>query len=155
MAKKKANQSKVIVNRRARYDYELGDSLVVGMQLSGAETKSIRMGHAQLRGAYVTVRNGELWLNNATINGTQGIPITDSDQTRSRKLLAKKREIAALIEAKQQGRTIVPVAILAEGRFIKLRIAVGKGKKRYDKRETLKKRETERKIGSYLKSNVR
>lgn len=144
MAKKKPNQPKTISNRRARFDYELGDSLVVGLQLSGAETKSLRLGHGQLRGAYVTVKDGELWLINATINGTSGIPIDESDQTRVRKLLAKKREINALIEAKQQGRTIVPLEILTGGRFIKLRIAIGKGKKRYDKRQTLKARDDAR-----------
>jgi SsrA-binding protein len=151
MAKKKPNQSKLITNRRARFDYELGDSLVVGLALSGAETKSLRMGHGQLRGAYVTVKEGELWLINATINGTSGIPIEESDQTRARKLLAKKREIAALIEAKQQGRTIVPLEVLTQGRYIKLRIAIGKGKKRYDKRETIKKREESRRINTALK----
>lgn len=154
-AKQRAGQTKAIVNRRARYDYELGDNLVVGLQLSGAETKSLRMGHGQLRGAYVTIRLGELWLVNATIAGTNGIPISDSDKTRARKLLAKKREITALIESKQQGRTIVPLELLTHGRYIKLRIALGKGKKRYDKRETLKRRESDRKIGTYLKTTVR
>jgi SsrA-binding protein len=144
MAKKQSNQPKKITNRRARYDYELGDSLVVGLELSGAETKSLRMGHGHLRGAYVTVKQGELFLINATIAGTSGIPIDESDQTRARKLLAKKREIQALIDAKQQGRTIVPLEILTGGRFVKLRISVGKGKKRYDKRQTLKRRDQER-----------
>src|ERR1700733_6642555 len=106
MAKKKPNQTKRITNRRARHDYELGDSLVVGLELSGAETKALRMGHGQLRGAYVTVKNDELFLINATISPSSGIPIDESSQTRDRKLLAKKREIAKLVESKQQGRTI-------------------------------------------------
>lgn len=151
MARKKQPAAKVITNRRARFDYELGDSLVVGLQLSGAETKSLRMGHGQLRGAYVTVKDGELWLLNATINGTSGIPITESDQTRTRKLLAKRREINRLIEAKQQGRTIVPLEILTGGRYIKLRLAIGRGKKKYDKRETIKKREESRRIQAATK----
>lgn len=150
--KKKQATTRQIVNRRARHDYELGDSLVVGLQLSGAETKALRMGHGQLRGAYVNVKDGELWLFNATINGTSGVPIKESDQTRSRKLLAKKREIEQLIEAKQQGRTIVPLEILTHGRFIKLRISVGRGKKRYDKRHVLKERDQERDINRALKS---
>lgn len=150
MAKKKQATTKQIINRRARHDYELGDSLVVGVVLSGAETKALRMGHGQLRGAYVTVKDRELLLINATISSTNGIPISESDQTRSRKLLAKHREIEALIEAKQQGRTIVPLEMLTRGRFIKLRIAVGRGKKLYDKRETLKRREQERKIRATL-----
>jgi SsrA-binding protein len=151
MVKKKSGQAKTISNRRAKFDYELGDSFVAGLQLSGAETKSLRLGHGQLRGAYVTVKEGELWLINAAINGTSGIPIDESDQTRARKLLAKKREINALIEAKQQGRTIVPLEILTHGRFIKLRIAIGKGKKNYDKRETIKKRDQERQSRAELK----
>lgn len=146
MAKKKQHQTKQILNRRARHDYELGDSIVVGVQLSGAETKALRMGHGQLRGAYVTVKDGELWLFNATINGTTGVIIPESEQTRSRKLLAKKREIEALIEAKQQGKTIVPLQVLTQGRYIKIRIAIGKGKKQYDKRETLKRRDAERRV---------
>lgn len=144
MAKKKQNQTKQILNRRARHDYELGNDLVVGVALTGAETKALRMGHGQLRGAYVTVKDNELWLFNAAIIGTSGIPISESEQTRSRKLLAKRREIDALIEAKQQGRTIVPLQVIIQGRYIKIRIAVGKGKKNYDKRETLKKRDAER-----------
>ena len=153
--KKHRTQTKQITNRRARHDYELGDSLVVGIALSGGETKALRMGHGQLRGAYVTVKDGELLLINATINGTNGIPISESDQTRSRKLLAKHREINALIEAKQQGRTIVPLEILTGGRFIKVRIAVGKGKKQYDKRQTLKKRDEQRSINAALKFRTR
>jgi SsrA-binding protein len=150
--KRKPAQTKAIINRRARFDYELGDSLVVGIQLSGGETKSLRMGHGQLRGAYVTVKSDELWLINAMITGSQGIPISDSDKTRARKLLAKRKEIEALIEAKQQGRTIVPLELLTRGRYIKLRIAIGKGRKRHDKRESIKRRESDRKIGSYLKT---
>ena len=145
-------RTKQIVNRRARHDYELGDSLVVGVQLTGRETKALRLGHGQLRGAYVSVQNDELWLVNAAINGTNGIPIPDTEQTRNRKLLAKRREIEALQDAKQQGRTIVPLELLTAGRYIKLRIALGKGKKLYDKRETLKRRDENRRIASAMKS---
>lgn len=150
--KRKPARTKQIVNRRARHDYELGDDLVVGLVLTGAETKALRMGHGQLRGSYVAVKDGELLLLNATITGTNGIPIDEQTQTRSRKLLAKHREIAALVEAKQQGRTIVPLAMLTQGRYIKLRIAVGKGKKLYDKRQTLKKRDETRQINRTMKA---
>jgi SsrA-binding protein len=152
MAKKKPNQPKTISNRRARHDYELGDSLVVGLELTGAETKSLRMGHGHLRGAYVTVKGDELFLINATIAGTSGIPIDESDQTRARKVLAKRREIESLMAAKQQGRTIVPLEILTRGRFIKLRISAGKGRKQYDKRQALKKRDEKRDINAALKA---
>lgn len=147
MAKKKAHApAKTIQNRRARFDYELGDSLVVGLELSGAEVKSLRMGRGHLRGAYVTVKDDELYLLNGTITGAGGVTIAEQDQTRSRKLLAKRREIDALIEAKQQGRTIVPLEVLTRGRFIKLRIAIGKGKRRFDKRQALKARDESRQI---------
>ncbi len=153
MAKKKVtNQPKKISNRRARHDYELGDSLVVGLELTGAETKSLRMGHGHLRGAYVTVKGDELFLINATIAGTNGIPIDESEQTRARKVLAKRREINALIAAKQQGNTIVPLDILTGGRYVKLRISSGRGKKLYDKRQTLKARDEKRTIDATLKS---
>jgi SsrA-binding protein len=143
---KKAQTPKRIVNRRAKFDYELGDSLVAGLQLTGAETKALRMGHGQLRGAYVTVKDSELWLINAQINSAKGVIISETDETRSRKLLAKRREIDQLIEAKKDGRTIVPMELLTQGRYIKVRIAVGRGKKHYDKRETLKRRQQERDI---------
>lgn len=152
MAKRKQNQLKRITNRRARHDYELGDSLVVGIELTGAETKALRMGHGHLRGAYVTVKGDELFLINAMVAGTNGIPIDESDQTRARKLLAKRREIDALIAIKQQGKTIVPLEILTHGRFIKLRISAGKGKKHYDKRQTLKARDDARRTAAELKS---
>ena len=151
MAKKKAHQPKRISNRRARHDYELGDSLVVGIELTGQETKSLRLGHGHLRGAYVTVKGDELFLINATVGSSPGIIIPDTEQTRARKLLAKRREISALIEAKQQGRTIVPLEILTQGRFIKVRISAGRGKKRYDKRQSLKQRDEKRDIARQLK----
>lgn len=152
MVKKKPSTTKTISNRRARHDYELGDSLVVGIELTGRETKSLRMGHGQLRGAYVTVKDNQLWLLNATINGTNGIPITETEQVRTRRLLAKRKQIDELIAAKQQGKTIVPTEMLTSGRYIKLRIAVGKGKKHYDKRQTLKARDDQRNTDRAIKN---
>jgi SsrA-binding protein len=152
MAKKKQNTAKRIENRRARHDYELGEDLVVGIELTGAEAKNLRMGHGQLRGSYVNVKDGELWLVNAAINGTNSIPISEQDQTRNRRLLAKRREIDALVAAKQQGKTIVPLEMLTQGRYVKLRIAIGRGKKQYDKRQTLKKRDETRQINQAMKA---
>lgn len=143
MAKKRPDTGR-IVNRRARFDYELGDSLIVGLELTGAEAKSLRMGHGQLRGAYVTEKGGELWLTNAQITGSSGIQIPENDQTRSRKILAKRSEIEQLAASRHQGRTIVPLELLTGGRYIKLRIAEGRGKKSYDKRETIRRRQQER-----------
>jgi SsrA-binding protein len=146
MSAKKTGQPGNISNRRARFDYELGDFLVVGLQLTGAETKALRLGHGQLRGSYVTVKDNELWLVNAQISPTNGIPINVDQQSRSRKLLAKRREIDSLIAEKQNGKTIVPTELITKGRYIKLRIAVGRGKKAYDKRQTRKRRQEERDI---------
>lgn len=145
MAKKKA-PSGHIINRRARHDYAVGDEFIVGIVLTGAETKSLRRGHGHLRGAYVTIKDGEPWLFNATITGGQGIEITPQDQTRTRKLLAKRKEIDRLTAAKQQGLTIIPLEALTKGRYIKLRIATARGKKKWDKRQVLKKRDEERAI---------
>lgn len=139
------------MNRRARFDYELGDSITAGLALSGAETKSLRMGHGNLRGAYVVMKDGELWLLNATISGSSGIPISETDRVRSRKLLVTKRELNALAAAKDQGKSIIPTAIMTKGRYIKVQIAIGKGRKRYDKRETLKRKDQQRDIDREIK----
>jgi SsrA-binding protein len=155
MARKKVTQQKMISNRRARHDYTLDDSLLMGIILTGAETKALRHGHGQLRGAYVTVKDNELWLINATISGMPGIAISEADQTRTRKLLAKRKEIDKFITLKQQGQTIVPLEILTKGRFIKVRVAAGRGKKQYDKRQTLKARDETRQARAVIKQRVR
>ena len=134
MKKKKVADS-VTVNRKARFDYVLGDELICGMALAGPEVRSIRDHHVQLKGSFVTIRNNELWLNNLTLG---------ADTARNIKLLATRKQISALLKEKVAGSTIVPVKLLGGGRHIKLVIAVGKGKKKYDKRETIKKRDFER-----------
>lgn len=145
MKKKKPSSGK-IVNRRARFDYELEDDLITGIVLTGRETKALRQGNGHLRGAFVTVKNGELLLTNATISGGRTFSIPENEQSQSRKLLARKKQIEAILDAKQQGRTIVPLEFLTNGRFIKLKIAIGKGKKRFDKRESIKKRDQMRDV---------
>jgi SsrA-binding protein len=134
-----------IINRRAAFDYFLNDEIVVGLVLTGAETKAARLGHVQLKGSYVTINNDELWLINAPFsvksNEKGNQRTVDS---RSRKLLAKRSQIDKLVEAKKQGSTIVPTKLLTGGRYIKLVIATGRGKKKYDKREVIKKRDLER-----------
>lgn len=147
MAKKKTNAvAKSIVNRRARFDYELGDEIIAGIVLTGPETRAARDGHIQLKGAFVTIRNNELWLNNASFSlklQQRGVADRTID-TSPRKLLASRKQIDALANEKQSGKTIVPTKLLTTGRFIKVVIALGKGKKNYDKRETIKRREQER-----------
>ncbi len=150
MAKKRASDSR-IVNRRAKYDYELGDTFIVGLQLTGAEVKSLRLGHGQLTGSYVNNRGGELWLVGAQIMGTRGVSIDEQAVDRSRKVLAKKAEIEDMLAARQQGKSIIPLEFLNGGRYIKLRVAIGRGKKRYDKRESLKRRQQERDISRAIK----
>ncbi len=154
MKKRKAVTGRII-NRRAKYDYELGDSLVVGLALTGAETKALRQGHGNLSGAYVTLKDEELWLLNAQIFGTGAVPIADDQQNRTRKLLAKSSEIKKLADSKETGNTIVPLEFLTGGRYIKLKIAPGRGKKRYDKRQVLKKRDAERETSRAIRSRQR
>ena len=151
MAKKKPQDSGKIRNKRARFDYNLEDSFLVGIALNGREAKSLRMGHGQLQGAYVTIKEGELFLINASIHGTNGIPIPEEQVTQARKLLAKRKEIDQIIAAKKQNRTVVPGDILTRGKYIKLRIALGVGKKNYDKRETMKRRDDSRNTQRELK----
>lgn len=135
MGKKKKSNNNVTVNRRARFDYTLEDELICGMSLSGPEVRSIRDHHVQLKGSFVTVRRGELWLNNLTLG---------AETARNIRLLATKKQILALERAKQDGTSIVPLKLLAGGRYIKLVIATGKGKKKYDKRKTIKNRDLDR-----------
>lgn len=149
MAKKKPVKQppSAVVNRRARFDYELGDELTVGLSLSGPEVRAARDGHIQLKGSFVTIRGGELWLNNASFSlklNKRGEPGARTIDTEPRKLLAHRKQIDQLQTRKKDGLTIVPTRLLTKGRFIKLVIALGKGKKRYDKRETLKRRDQER-----------
>jgi SsrA-binding protein len=152
--KKTKTKSPSIVNRRASFDYALEDELVVGIALTGPETRAARDGHIQLKGSFVSIRNNELWLNNASFSlklnekGKVGARTID---TSPRKLLAKRRQIDDLYNRKQSGMSIVPTKLLTSGRFIKVVIALGKGKKNYDKRETLKRRDQERDVQRAIK----
>lgn len=142
---KQTNQSSAVTNRRARFDYELGDELVVGIELTGPETKAARLGHVTLKGSYVSVQGGELWLTNASFSlasHERGGGRTVDD--RPKKLLAHHKEIDRLSTSRQQGYSIVPTKLLTKGRYIKLVIALGRGKKTIDKRETIKKRDLDR-----------
>ena len=136
-----------VVNRRARFDYELGEEIVAGLVLTGMEVRAAREGHVQLKGAFVSLKNGELWLSNASFSlrlNVRGEANTRSVDTSARKLLVSKRQLAHFTEAKKQGMTIVPTKLLTGGKFIKIIIALGKGKKAYDKRETIKRRDQNR-----------
>ena len=146
-AKTKKLNTPAIVNRRARFDYELGEEIVAGLVLTGMEVRAAREGHVQLKGAFVSLRNGELWLNNASFSlrlNIRGEANARSVDTSARKLLVSKRQLANFTEAKKQGMTIVPTKLLTGGKFIKVVIALARGKKTYDKRETIKRRDQDR-----------
>lgn len=147
MAQKKPAQPAVITNRRARYDYQLGDELVVGLELTGPEVRAARDGHVQLKGAYVAINKDELWLTSASFSlklNQKGTPGARSIDIQPRKLLAKRKEIDQLAAQKKQGMSIIPLKLLTQGRYIKLIITLGKGKKLYDKRHAIKKRDEAR-----------
>lgn len=156
MAKKKkpVSPQKSVVNRRASFDYELADDLVVGISLTGPEVRAARDGHIQLKGSFVTIRNNELWLNNASFSlklNRKGEPGARTIDTEPRKLLAHRKQIDTLQASKKTGMTIVPTKLMTTGKYIKLVIALGKGKKNYDKRETLKRRDQQREADRAIK----
>lgn len=155
--KKVVKKPSAVVNKRATFDYAINsnDELVVGIALTGPETRAARDGHIQLKGSFVTVREHELWLNNASFSlklNEKNKPGARTIDTAPRKLLAKRKQIDELYASKQSGMTIVPMRLLTKGRFIKLVIALGKGKKNYDKRETLKRRDQEREADRAMKN---
>jgi SsrA-binding protein len=135
-------------NRKARFNYEFLEKYETGIELFGVEVKSIRGGAMSLEGAFVIVRGGEAFLINANIPPYQpkNAP-KDYDPLRNRKLLLTKKEITELAGSeKNKSLTIVPISVYNKSRKIKLEIALVKGKKKFDKRETLKKRDTDREI---------
>ncbi len=147
MKKKRTGQPNV-VNRSARFEYTLGEELVVGISLTGPETRSARLGHIQLKGAYVSVKDGQMELHNASFSvaNNQKGGIVKTVENRPRKLLAHAKQIEHFEAAMKQGMTIVPTKLLNTGRYIKLIVALAKGKKLWDKRETIKKRDLDREI---------
>ena len=154
MVKKPLQKPAQITNRRARFDYELSDEIVAGLSLTGPEVRAAREGHVQLRGSFVTIKNHELWLNNASFSlrlNQRGDASARSIDTSIRKLLASRKQIDSLEAAKKSGMSIVPTKLLTTGRYIKIVIALGKGKKRYDKRETIKRRQADRDSARQIK----
>ena len=141
-------------NRKARFDYEILEKYETGIELLGTEVKSIRGGRMSLEGAFVIVRGGEAFLINSNIPPYQmkNAP-TDYDPLRNRKLLLTKKEIGELAASeKNKSLTIVPISVYNKNRKIKVEVALVKGKKKHDKRETTKKRETDREIRRQIKT---
>ncbi len=142
----------LITNKKVHFNYEILETYVAGIELFGYEVKSLKSGQGSLEGAHATVRGGEAYIVGMFIPPYQPANTpADYDPHRNRKLLLKKSEIAELGKVEgTKGLTIVPLSVYNKGAKIKLDIAAAKGKKKFDKRETLKKRDSEREIGRNL-----
>ena len=142
------------INKRARFDYDLTDRYEAGLVLTGQEVKSIKTGHVSLKGSFVTMKNGEFYLTNASVPAYKFAGnISNYDPTRPRKLLLKKSEINTLLgKSRSAGLTLVPIRVYTKKRLIKLEFGVGRGKKKYDKREDIKRKESKRKLDRAIKS---
>ena len=143
-------------NKRANFDYEILEKYEAGLILTGQEVKSVRTGHISLKGSFVTIKGNEMFLTNATISPyAPAGEIKGYDPTRPRKLLLKRSEIASLIgKSRAQGLTMVPIRVYTRKRFLKLEFGLGKGKKEFDKRAKIQKRESERDIKRMLKNRI-
>ena len=143
-----------VTNVKVRFDYEILEKFTAGIELLGHEVKSVRAGKISLVGSYVVVRGAEAFLAGADIAPYQSKNMpAEYDSLRPRKLLLTKREIAELQSAEQtKGLTVVPLSVYNKGRFLKVDIAIARGKKKFDKRQAIKKRDTDREIRRTLKS---
>ena len=142
----------VTVNRKAQHDYHIVRTLEAGLSLRGTEIKSIREGRVSIREAYVRPDDGEVWLVGAHIAHYAPAGSANHDPTRRRRLLLHKRQIAELRRAvESEGVTIVPLRLYLKGGRAKLEIAVGRGKKRYDKRAAMAKRDADRQMQRALR----
>ena len=141
------------LNKRARHDYILLESLEAGLALLGTEVKSVKAGNISLRGSFVTIHNEEAWLTNATIPPWQMKNAPDDyDPVRPRKLLIKKSELKSLIGAKQaQGLTIIPIRVYTKGPRVKIEIALARGKRKYDKKQAKREHDIKRDVDRLLR----
>ncbi|OHA47485.1 MAG: SsrA-binding protein [Candidatus Taylorbacteria bacterium RIFOXYD2_FULL_36_9] len=144
----------LLQNKKAYFNYEITEKFTAGIELFGFEVKSVREKKGQIENAYVTIRGGEAYLIGANIPAYQlkNAPV-DFDPLRNRKLLLTKKELKQLANIEnKKGLTIVAIAVYNAGRKLKLEIGIAKGKKSFDKRENIKKRETDREIRRTLKN---
>ena len=140
-----------IRNRKARFNYQITESMEVGLVLVGSEVKSIRAGQANIKDSYAIIKNNECWLLNMYIAPYQNSKFKP-DETRSRKLLLKKAQIKKLDHSiKAEGFTLVPLKLYFKNNKAKIELGIAKGKKLYDKRETIKQRDIERNMQANLK----
>jgi len=140
-------------NKRAKYDYFIDDTYEAGIVLRGAEVKSLRSGKASINDSYALIDGGELWLENCYIPEFLQASWTNHSPRRRRKLLLGKREIAKLAGAsKESGYTLVPIRLYFKDGYAKLEVGLGRGKKSFDKRETLREKDAKREMEKALKA---
>ena len=141
-----------ILNRKAKYNYQIFDTIEAGIVLTGTEIKSLRLGKANIKDSYARVKNNEIFLINMHISSYDNGNIFNHDETRERKLLLHKKEILKFRDKiKLEGYTLVPLKVYLKNGRAKVLIGLAKGKKNYDKREDIKKRDIERSIRARLK----
>ena len=142
----------VVTNRKAYHNYHIGESVEAGIVLTGTEIKSIRAGRVSLGDAYVKPEGGELWLLNAHIARYEAGSYMSHEPTRPRKLLLHRKQIDSLAgNIQEKGLTLVPLKLYIKDSIAKLEVALAKGKKMYDKREAIARRQTDREIGRAIK----
>lgn len=142
-----------IINRKARYDYIINDIYECGIVLKGTEIKSIRNGQCNLKDSYAIIKNNEVFLLNMFISKYKEASLFNEDETRTRKLLLHKNEIKKISdEVKLNGVTLVPLRIYFKGNKVKIELGVCKGKKNYDKRESIKERDLNREMKKNIKN---
>lgn len=143
-------------NPKANYDYDIQETLEAGLVLNGGEVKSIKQGHVSLNGSYAKIIAGEAWLVGATVSAYQANnSIGEYDPLRTRKLLLRASELKYITDkAQQQGYTLVPMRLYSRRNRIKIELGLGRGKKKYDKRQTLTKRTVERDIQRTIKKRI-
>lgn len=145
------NTKLIAKNPTAFHNYTINDKLEVGIVLSGTEIKSIRNGKANLKDSYAVIKNGEVYIVGMHISPYEQGNIFNKDPLRDRKLLLNRREINKLVGlVKQKGCSLVPISMYFKGSLVKLELGVGKGKKLYDKREDIAKKDAERRIKQQL-----
>lgn len=143
-------------NKKAYFDYEVLEKIVAGIILKGAEVKSVKAGHIQLKGSYVSVQAGRVWTENMHISPYQHAPAGNQEPLRRKELLLKRKEIDYLAGmSSQKGFALVPLEIILKKNLIKVIIGVCRGKKAHDKRQVLKRRAEGREIAQALKKFAR
>ena len=140
-----------ISNKKARHDYHILETLEAGIVLSGQEVKSLRSGRADLSNSFARVQNGEVFLKNAFIPPYNAASIPDYNPNRDRKLLLHKSQIKSLIGKTSKAQTLVPLSIYEKSNFIKVELAIGTSKNKYDHRKVIKARDEQRKIEQDLR----